>query len=67
MEEIKNMRELMTKANYVLNGEDGSSNVEIIVWISVVLVIATALFVFKDHIVEFLNRASGQVNGLKVN
>lgn len=61
------MNKLKTRVNYVLNGEDGASNIEIVVWISVVLIIATALYFFKDQIVGFLNRASGRVNGLKVN
>lgn len=61
------MNKLIKRAKYVLKGEDGASNVEIIVWISVVLIIATALFYFKDQVTAFLTRASGQVNGLKVN
>ncbi|WP_257142948.1 hypothetical protein [Bacillus thuringiensis] len=56
----------MNRAKFVLNGEDGASNVEIIVWISVVLVLATALFLFKDQIVGFLGKAGGTVDGLKV-
>ncbi|MFJ8531406.1 hypothetical protein [Bacillus sp. NPDC094106] len=61
------MKNLMNRAKYVLNGEDGASNVEIIVWISVVLVLATALFIFKDKIVDFLTRAGGTVDKLQVN
>lgn len=57
---------LINKAKYVLNGEDGASNIEIIVWISVVLVIATALFIFKDKIVGFLTKAGNKVDGLQV-
>lgn len=60
------MKNLMNRAKYVLTGEDGASNVEIIVWISVVLVIATILFLFRDSINAFLGRATGQVNNLKV-
>ena len=60
------MKNLMKRANYVLKGEDGASNIEIIVWISVVLVIATALFAFRDKISQFLNKSSGKVNSLKV-
>lgn len=61
------MNNLINRAKYVMNGEDGASNVEIIVWISVVLIIATALFLFKDQVVGFLTRATGEVNRLKVN
>ncbi|MFJ8531405.1 hypothetical protein [Bacillus sp. NPDC094106] len=60
------MHNLMNRAKYVLSGEDGASNVEIIVWISVVLVLATALFIFKDKIVDFLTRAGGTVDKLQV-
>lgn len=60
------MRNLMNRAKYVLNGEEGASNIEIIVWISVVLVIATALFLFRDSITAFIERARGQVDGLQV-
>ncbi|HCL4480275.1 TPA: hypothetical protein N2D99_002363 [Clostridium botulinum] len=60
------MKNLINKAKYVLNGEEGASNVEIIVWISVVLVIATALFIFKDKIVGFLGKAGDRVDGLQV-
>ena len=61
------MNEILNRVNYVMEGEQGASNVEIIVWISVVLMIATVLFLFKDQIAGFLNRAGGTVNKLKVN
>ena len=60
------MKNLMNKINYVMTGEDGASNVEIVVWISVVLIIATILYLFKDAIIGFLNRAAGRVNNLGV-
>lgn len=56
------MRNLIKRAKYVVNGEEGASNVEIIVWITVVLVIATALFLFRDAIVDFVVAAMGRVN-----
>lgn len=58
------MKNVLNRAKFVCGGEEGASNMEIIVWISVVLVIATALFLFKDEIVKFLGKATGQVNGL---
>jgi Flp pilus assembly pilin Flp len=60
------MKNLMNRAKHVLKGEDGASNIEIIVWISVVLVIATALFLFRDAITGFLGKAKGSVDGLQV-
>ena len=56
----------MNKLNYVLGCEDGSSNVEIIVWISVVMVIATVLFAFKDKIMGFITAATNKVGNFKV-
>ncbi|WCK56929.1 hypothetical protein PP175_27335 (plasmid) [Aneurinibacillus sp. Ricciae_BoGa-3] len=60
------MKNLFNRAKFVMTGEAGASNIEIIVWISVVLVIATVLFVFRNAIMDFLTRATGQVNGLQV-
>ena len=53
---------LLNKAKYVMSGEEGASNVEIIVWISVVLVIATALFLFRNQITKFIAGAGKQVD-----
>ena len=59
------MRKIMNRAKYVLEGEDGASNIEIIVWISVVLVIATVLFLFRDSITGFINKAIKKVDAFK--
>lgn len=61
------MKNMMKRVKCALQGEDGASNVEILVWISVVLVIATVLFVFRDQIIGFFDRAGDQVDGLEVN
>lgn len=60
------MKKMLQRLNYVLEGEEGASNVEIVVWISVVLVIATILFLFRDTINNFLDRASQRVDSLEV-
>lgn len=60
------MKNLMNRAKYALKGEQGASNIEIIIWISVVLVIATVLFAFRDSIMGFLNDARGEVDNLEV-
>lgn len=60
------MKKAMKRVQAALQGEDGASNVEIIVWISVVLVIATVLFLFRDQISGFITNAGKQVNSLKV-
>ena len=58
------MTNLINRINYVLNGEDGASNVEIIVWFSVVFIIATVLYLFKDAVVTFVNRVIGRIDNL---
>ncbi len=60
------MKNFMNRINYVMDSEDGASNVEIVVWISVVLIIATVLYLFKDAIIGFLQRAINRVNNLGV-
>ena len=50
----------------VLGNEVGASNIEIAIWVSVCLVIATALFLFRDQIVKFFTDATAKVNSLKV-
>lgn len=49
-----------------MNDKSGASNVEIIVWISVVLVIATFLFLFRDSITSFITKATGRVDKYQV-
>lgn len=53
---------LMERFNYVMSGEDGASNLEIIVWMAVVLVIAGFLFAFRSQITKFITGATGQVD-----
>lgn len=60
------MKSLLNRVSYVMDGEDGASNVEIVVWISVVLIIATVLYLFKDSIIGFLQRAINRVDNLGV-
>lgn len=59
------MKNLANKAKHVLTGKEGASNIEIIVWMSVVAIIATALFLFKDSVVEFVGKMTDVVKGLK--
>lgn len=61
------MKNLINRAKNVLGNEDGASNIEIIVWISVVLAIATVLFLFRDSIIAFINDAISQINNFRVN
>lgn len=61
------MKNLINRANYVLNGEEGASNVEIIVWFSVVFVVATILFIFRDSVTGFIQDIANNVDGLERN
>lgn len=59
------MKNFVNRAKFVCGGEEGASNMEIIIWISVVLVIATALFLFQGQITSFLGNAGTEVGDLK--
>lgn len=59
------MKNLFNRAKHVMTGEDGASNIEIIVWISVVLVIATVLYLFRDAVTAFINKAIQKVGLMK--
>ena len=58
------MKKLLNRAKHVVGGEEGASNIEIVVWIVVVLVIAVALFAFRDKISHFLGTASKSVGDM---
>ena len=60
------MKNLIKRANFVFNNEKGASNLEIIVWMSVVLVIATTLFLFRDSVIGFIEKVIGRVDNLDV-
>lgn len=55
------MKRLLKRAKHVIGGEQGASNIEVVIWIVVVLVIAVALFLFRDRIVDFLGTATDSV------
>lgn len=58
------MKNMIERAKFVCGGEEGASNVEIIIWISVVLVLALALFAFRENIEDFLAGSGESVNKL---
>lgn len=58
------MKNMMERAKFVCGGEEGASNVEIIIWISVVFVLALALYAFSDRIEGFLTDSGTSVNEL---
>ena len=47
---------MRNRLKYVLSNEEGASNVEIVVWISVILIIIAFFFIFHDNIVNFLKK-----------
>lgn len=60
------MNKMMKRVSAALSGEEGASNVEILVWISVVLTIATVLFAFRTQITTWLTSAGNTIKGLKL-
>lgn len=58
---------ILQKLKNVLMDNKGASNVEIVVWISVVLVIATLLFSFRNTIGNWISKATNTVNNFKLN
>lgn len=58
------MKNLINRAKHVVGGEEGASNIEIVVWTVVVLVIAVALFIFRDKIVDFFGTSSDVVGNM---
>ena len=55
---------LLERVEYVMTGEDAASNLEIIVWMSVVLVVAGFLFLFRNAIAGFISQATGRVGDM---
>lgn len=47
---------LKNRIKYVMSNEEGASNVEIVVWISVILIIIGFFFIFKDNIILLIKR-----------
>ena len=58
---------LIDRFNFCMSGEDGASNLEIIVWMAVVLVIAGFLFAFRAQVSDFISSATGQVKTMDTN
>lgn len=56
------MNALAQRTKNVLNNEKGASNIEIIVWIGVVLLIAIVLIAFGKQIKGFLTTSGGKVD-----
>lgn len=59
------MTHLVNRAKYVLNGEEGASMMEIIVWFTVVLAVGAALLLLKDTVVDFLNSIVTKIGTFK--
>ena len=53
---------MKNRLKYVLGNEEGASNVEIVVWISVILLAIGAFYIFHDAIIDFLKRGFGKVD-----
>lgn len=47
---------LKNRIKYVLSNEEGASNIEIVVWISVILIIIGFFIIFHDNIINFIKK-----------
>lgn len=56
----------LNRVKEIMKNPAGMTFVEIIVLISVILVIATALFLMRGAITNFLSKGTTQINALKV-
>lgn len=56
------MKNLIKRVNYVMDGEDGTSSEGIVIWISVVLIVATVLYLSKNTVIVFFKRVIDCVN-----
>lgn len=48
--------QLKERVKYVMENEDGYSNVEMVVWISVILIIIGFFILFHDNIINFIKK-----------
>ena len=61
------IKAIKSRTQNVLSNEVGASNVEIIIWIAVVLVIGAALFLFGGTIKDKVTGADNSVSGMQTN
>ena len=47
---------MLKRIDYVLSNEDGYSNTEMVVWISVILIIIGFFLIFHDNIINFIKK-----------
>lgn len=55
---------LVKRAKYALNGEDGAVSVEMVGWIAIILVILVAAFILRDQIIDAIGRGGAGVDNL---
>lgn len=65
------LKNFIKRSNHVINGvdgkgEDAASNLEILVWMFVVLGIATFLWLFRDKVGELLGKVMDSMDSWKV-
>lgn len=61
------MKNVVNRAKFVCGGEEGASNLELVVWFGVVLFLAVALIAFGGNIKGFLGGAGSDVDKIKTN
>lgn len=61
------MKNVVNRAKFVCGGEEGASNLELVVWFGVVLFLAVALIAFGGNIKGFLGGAGKDVDKITTN
>lgn len=56
------LKNMVSRTRYVLKGEEGDLNTQMVVLVTLALLVATILFVFKDKIGEFFGNAGDEVD-----
>ncbi|WP_442637630.1 hypothetical protein [Rossellomorea marisflavi] len=61
------MKNVLNRAKFVCGGEEGASNLELVVWFSVVLAIAIVLIAFGGNVKDFMTGANSDVDKMSKN
>lgn len=58
------LKKITKRTQYVLKGEEGDLNTQMVVLVTLALLVATIFFIFKDKIGGFFEKAGGTVDDM---
>jgi len=58
------LNNMVSRAKYVLEGEEGDLNTQMVVLVTAALLVATIIFAFKDKIGGMFDKAGGVVDDM---